>query len=560
MENSVFTQLSLVLAIAAGVSLVVRLLKQPLIMGYILSGIIVGPSLLNVITNQEAFDSFSQLGVTLLLFIVGLGLNIAVIRSTGRPVAVTFLTVTALVGGVSYFASLILGYTGVEAMLLAVALLFSSTIIVVKALNDKREQSRLYGQIAIGILLVEDVAATIALLFIASAQGGGITLDTLATLTARGILLAAVLGFLGAYVMPRLTHFFAASQEFLFMFALAWGFGVASIFSVAGFSIEVGALFAGVALASLPYASEISARLRPLRDFFVALFFIGLGAHMDLANISSGIIPAIALSIVVLVTKPLIITATLGLLGYTRQVGYKTAIHLSQISEFSIILIVLAQSVGMVSQELISVVTLTAMITITVSTYLMKYDERLYRKFEGSLRIFEREHPKKDPKKDEGYPLILFGYHKGGHEFVNAFREMKRRYVVVDYDPAVIETLEHQHIHHIYGDATDIELLEEIGVNKAKLVVSTITDYVTNKILVQHVMRRNAKAIFICHANDYDDAAKLYEHGATYVMLPHFIGSEQVSSFIKRKGSNKEAFEAYRKRHIITLGKAALAE
>jgi Trk K+ transport system NAD-binding subunit len=203
--------------------------------------------------------------------------------------------------------------------------------------------------------------------------------------------------------------------------------------------------------------------------------------------------------------------------------------------------------------------TLTALITIGVSTYLTHYDDKIFRSIAKSLKFIERPNPKMDTKHEgAAYKLILFGYHKGGHEFINAFREMHKRYVVVDYNPEVIEIMEQQHINHIFGDATDYELLEEIGVHKAELVVSTITELETNLLLVRHVNQWNPDGVFICHANSYDHAAQLYEHGAAYVMLPHFIGSEQVSSFIRKNGSNKAAFDRYRKRHILTLGKVAV--
>lgn len=558
MEQTVFMQLSLVLAIAAAVSFVMRLFRQPQVMGYIITGIIVGPSFLHLISNKEAFLSFSQIGIALLLFIVGLGLNFAIVRNTGKPVMVTFLAVALGLGPLGYGAARLLGFGNFEAGVIALALLFSSTIIVVKSLSDKKEQSRLYAQIAIGVLLVEDVVATIALLFVTAGSESGGPASNLGTFMLKGLGLAAGLTFLGVYIMPRVTRFFAASQEFLFMFALAWALGIASLFAMAGFSLEVGALFAGVTLASLPYAAEISARLKPLRDFFVALFFIHLGEGMDLGNITASIGPAIFLAAIVIAAKPLLIVAALGSLSYTRQVGFKTAVHLSQISEFSIILTTVALAAGTVSRGVVDTMTLTAMITIAVSTYLMKYDDRLYPRVEKYLRIFESDRTKAERRKHEQYDLILFGYHKGGHEFVDAFRETRKKYVVVDYDPDVIETMAHQHIHHIYGDATDIELLDELNIRKAAMVVSTVTDYVTNRILVQHVTGHGSQAAFICHADNYDDAIKLYRHGATYVMLPHFIGSERVGNFIKRNGHSREAFEIYRKKHIADIGKAII--
>ncbi len=559
MEFTLFIQLSLVLALAAGISVVMRLFRQPLIMGYIVTGVLAGPSLFNLIHNEAAFESFSQIGIALLLFIVGLGLNISTITSLGKPVLVVAMSNAILLGPVSYFTSLfLLGMKPEEALIVAIGLLFSSTIVVIKILSDKKATNRLFGRIAIGVTLVEDVMATIALLLVTAMSGGASARD-FEFLVMKGIGLALGLIIAGAFIMPKLAKFFAASQEFLFIFALMWAFGIASLFELAGFSIEVGALFAGVTLASLPYAQEISNRLKPLRDFFLVLFFVSLGERLGLNSISNALVPALILSAIVVVIKTGVIASSLGRIGYTIQTGYKVGIHLSQISEFSVILAVFAQSSGLIGERVTNIMTLTALITIGVSTYLMHYDDKLFRVVEKYVKFLERPNPQLETKtKALSYKLILFGYHKGGHEFIKTFRDMHKRYIVVDYNPEVIEIMERQHINHVFGDATDYELLEEIGIHTAEMVVSTITDLDTNLLLVRHVNQWNSEGIFICHASSYDDAAKLYEHGAAYVMLPHFIGSEQMSAFIRRNGSDRDAFEKYRKRHILTLGKVAI--
>jgi len=560
MDHAIFTELSLALVIAAAVSLIMRLFKQPLIIGYILSGIIVGPSFLGIINSHEAFESFSQLGIALLLFVVGLGLNVAVVKNTGKPVLVGFLTVTIGLGAAGLVASHLLGFSTAEAVITAAALCFSSTIIVIKTLTDKKEQGRLYAQISIGILLVEDVLATVALIGVVAATGDGTTGGDFLWLAIKGVLFALLLGFVGAYIMPRLSRLFAASQEFLFVFSLAWAFGVASLAYKLGFSAEVGALFAGVALASLPYAIEMANRLKPLRDFFLVLFFISLGERLQLSNFASAIGPALVISFIIMIVKPALIMGSLGVLGYTKQTGFKSAIHLTQLSEFSIILAVLAVNSGLIPGRLIDIMTLTAITTIAISTYLMKYDDALFRLLSPVLSVFERRNATIDGDKKAGheYEMVLFGYHKGGHEFVKTFRDMKGRYVVVDYDPSVIDTLERQHIHHIYGDATDAELLEEIDLHHAKMVVSTIGDYEANKIILSEVLKQNPHAVYICHSNTFDQAALLYKHGASYVILPHYIGSQHMTQFIRDNGSNKKAFERYRRQHVVTLGNAAL--
>jgi Kef-type K+ transport system membrane component KefB len=553
MTDTIFLQLSLVLVFAAGVSIVMRMLRQPLIIGYILSGILAGPTFLNLIHDHHAFESFSEIGIALLLFIVGLGLNVAVIRSTGRPVLMVFLTNLIVMTLLGVGAAQIYGFSFVEGLIVGMGLLFSSTIVIIKSLSDKKEQTRLYGQIAIGVILVEDIMATIVLLVVAAAGGSGTTANDFSRLALNGVLLTALLVIVGSVIMPRAAKFFAHSQELLFTFALAWAFGVASIFETAGFSIEVGALFAGVSLASLPYAQEISTRLKPLRDFFLVLFFISLGEQLDLQNIQSAILPALGLSVAAIILKPLTIQASLGILGYTKQTSFKTAIHLSQISEFSVILAVLAVDKKLIDGQLVDIMTLTAMITIGISAYLMKYDDELYRTFAKFLQVFERADAKAEKKATQSYKLVLFGYHKGGHEFVRTFREMRKRYVVVDYNPEVIETLERQHIAHIYGDATDFELLEEIGIHKAEMVVSVLPDSAANSMLASYLHKHNPDAVFICHADNYETAEKLYEHHATYVTLPHFIGSEHINAFIRKNGTNKHAFDRHRHQDKITL-------
>ncbi|MDB5184662.1 MAG: rane protein of unknown function [Candidatus Saccharibacteria bacterium] len=540
------------MAIAAGVSLVVRLLRQPLIIGYIISGFLVGPTFLNVISDHSAFESFSQIGIALLLFIIGLGLNVATIKNTGKPVILTLIGVIAVLGSLAFGTSKLFGFTQDESTIMATAMLFSSTIIVVKALSDKKEQSRLYGQIAVGLLLAEDIVATLALLFVSSkAQGSHADFLALAT---KGISIGAAMALLGGFVMPRLTKLFASSQELLYVFALAWVFGIASLFSLAGFSIEIGALFAGVAIAHLPYAQAISLRLKLLRDFFIVLFFIQLGEQLSINNISNALVPAVVFAALFMVTKPLVIMSVLGVLGYTKQTSFKTALHMMQNSEFSIILVVLAKNSGKLSHDLVTIITLTALITIATSSYLMKYDDELYRWLKKPLGFFERSNTKRELRALSHYPLILLGYHQGGYGFVQTFRDLKKRYIVIDYDPDVIEILEHQHVNHLYGDVTDTELLEEIGIHKSELIISTIGSQRTNKMLATYLAERNPDTIFVCHGDTLDDAEVLYEAGAAYVILPQFIGHEHLNNFVRRNGADKKAFAAYRKKHLDDLG------
>ncbi len=552
--HDIFSELSLVIAITAAVSVLMRLLRQPVILGYILAGLLVGPSFLNLIHSVEIFETFSSIGIALLLFIIGLGMDVGDLKKLGKVIPVVTTASLVTVGLLGYTASTLMGFTTTEALIVGLSLFFSSTIIIVKLLSDKKEQNRLHGQIAIGVILLEDLVATLALLFIVAGQNGGLQPAEIGLLLAKGTGLMLLLVLCSTKILPYVSKHIASSQELLFLSAITWGFGVATLFREAGFSIEVGALFSGVALASSPYAHEISSRLRPLRDFFIVLFFITLGESMNVTNLSEGIVPALVLSVIVMVAKPITITAALGVLGYAKRVSFKAGINLSQISEFSIVLVVLAVNSGLVSERLSAIISLVAIITIAFSTYLMMYDDALFKIFDKiKLHFFEKEGTYKDRRAHGTHQLLLFGYHHGGHEFIKAFTDIGKKYLVVDYDPSVIESLESQKIPYLYGDATDVELLDELGISKVKLVICTFSDFKVTLQVVKYISEENPDAVIICHADNKGEAVQLYEQGSTYVMIPQYIGSEKISSFIRKNGLDKKEFEQFREKHLNQL-------
>lgn len=553
--HDVFTELSLIIAIGAAVSLGMRLLKQPLIIGHILTGIVVGPLVLGIVGSAETIEVFSKIGIALLLFIIGLGLNPKVIKEVGKVAAIAGGLQIFFTAAFGWVAATVLGFSKTESVILAIALSFSSTIIILKLLSDKKEQTRLYGKVTIGILLVQDVVATLVLLFVTAQSGKtGFSPGEMLFLAGKGVALAVPLFYIGNKILPKMHNLIAGSQEFLFLFALGWGFGVAALFQAAGFTIEIGALLAGVCLASLPYTQEISSRLRPLRDFFVVVFFINLGAQLSFGN-ALVVMPAVAVSVIIVVLiKPLIVMMSMGLLGYTKRTSFKAAVTLAQISEFSLVLGTIALTSGKVSKDFMSILTLTALITIAISTYLIMYSDRLYATIEKHLSLFERAKTQYEQKESRHhYELVLFGYQRGGHEFVKVFKSLKKRFVVVDYDPDMIDKLEHEQIDYIYGDATDVELLEEVGLDKSKMIVSTITDHETNKFLVSLIGKVNSHAVIITHADTVDQAGELYELGASYVMMPHYIGSEKIGAFIKKSGFKKSEFRKFRDKHLAYL-------
>jgi Kef-type K+ transport system membrane component KefB/voltage-gated potassium channel Kch len=554
--DNIFSGLSIIIAIAAAISLFMRFIGQPLLIGHIITGIIVGPVALNIIHNPTSLSIFGDIGIALLLFIIGLGMNPTVIKEVGKASVITALSELALVSVIGWLLLQALGLSSREAVFIGFGLGVNSTIVALKLLGDKKELGRLYGKITIGTSLVEDVVAAIALLLVASAKDGHwLSPGPLVSLTFKAILVGTAMYIISKEILPRLQKQIAGDQELLFLTAIAIGLGSAALFAKIGLSMEVGALAAGVLLASRPYAQEVAARLRPLRDFFVIVFFIALGTELTFNNFDSIFWPFIVGTLIAVLVKPLIIMTSLGSLGYTKRTSFMTATTLSQVSEFSIIFVILGFQKNLISHEIVSLLTFIALASIAISTYLVTFSEKIFAMVEEHLDMFERKKAEGEVLPSERNDLVLFGYQRGGHEFVNLFKKMKKRYVVIDYDPEVIDIIEQRKINYLYGDATDVELLEEAGVQTAKLIVSTIPDFQVNIFLLKFLKASNRAAIVIMHTDDPYEAAKLYEAGASYVILPHYIGSEKVSEFIAKSGMAKAAFRKQRLRHLDYLEK-----
>ncbi|MCA9343820.1 MAG: cation:proton antiporter [Candidatus Nomurabacteria bacterium] len=553
MQGNIFVEVSVLLGLCAGISMIIRYLRQPLIIGYIITGLIVGPSLLGLVKSPESIETLGSFGVTLLLFIVGLGLNPKVIKEVGKVSLITGFCQVFFTSLMGFWIAGLLGFDKTSSVYIGASLAFSSTIIILKLLTDKKEQTKLFGKIAIGFLLVQDVVATIALVIASASSQGDITFQTILPLIVKGFALFALVFLVSNFILKHLTHFLSRSRELLFLFTLAWGFGIASMFYKFGFSVEVGALLAGVSLATMPYAQDVGSRLRPLRDFFLIVFFIALGTRLNLNDVKAVLGQAIILSLIVMICNPLIVMTVMGILGYTKKTSFKAGIALTQVSEFSLILVLLGESNKQISQEVVSLIMVTAILTMAISSYMIIYSDKLYSLLEPRLRLFERK--KTRPTKDHktSVDAVIFGFKKGGHEYINVFRQLNKKFLLVDHDPDVIDDAEKHGIPYIYGDATDLQLLEEINLEDVKFVVAVITDHTTNVFLLQHLHQHNPKCIVICHADSVAEAIELYGLGASFVILPHYIGNEKVSGFIKHNGFKKSEFNKYRTKHLNYL-------
>lgn len=563
---NLFVEISLIVVVATIVSLVMKLLRQPLVVGYMVAGVLVGPYAFNILQAYGEIELFSKIGVAILLFLVGLTLNPSVMREVGKTsiiIGVGQVIFTSIAG---FFIARALGFASLSAFYIATALTFSSTIIVLKLLSDKGDVQKLYGKISVGLLLVQDIIAIILLIALTVLGTSGNSFFSIMSsnlfsvalvLLGKGVLVVSLLYLVSRYILPTASRFVSDYQEVLFIFSLAWGLGISSLFFILGFSIEIGALIAGVTLASSPFAYEIASRMKPLRDFFIMLFFVLLGSQMVLSQTSSLILPAIILSFFVLIGNPLIVFVLMNLLGYRRRTAFLTGLTVAQISEFSLILVTLGFSLGHLEPKIVSLITMVGIITIAGSTYLILYADQIYSRLRYILKLlsFRKTPLIKTAVEDEQTEIIILGYDRVGYDIVKAVQNTGHKYLVVDFNPKSIAALQAGNIPYCYGDIEDIELLQEISLDKANLVVSTIPELKANLLLTNYYRQRNAAGVLVVISHYTDDTMALYKAGASYVVMPHHLGAKHAASLIADYQLDPESFKKEKKNHMESLAR-----
>ncbi|PIZ95359.1 MAG: hypothetical protein COX81_00970 [Candidatus Magasanikbacteria bacterium CG_4_10_14_0_2_um_filter_37_12] len=534
MEN-IFLQISIVLGVTVSIAFVMRMLRQPLIVGYIVAGLIAGPLFLDVIHGgDDLFEAFAQFGIVLLLFVVGLSLNFQYIRRVGKAVLICGLTqffITVLVGlGLMH----LMNFSFISSLFVAIAISFSSTIVVIKLLSEKEDLESMYGKFVIGLLIVQDLIAIIVMIFLNTAYiGSSVWYETLVIIFGKGLLLSWVVFLLAKFVLPLLVEKVAKSSEFLFVFTIAWCFGVASLVYWSGFSIEIGAIIAGVSLGASQYQQLISSRIRPLRDFFIVLFFIVLGSELQLADITIALKPALILSIFILVVDPFILYFVMRKLRYTRRNSFLAGITAAQISEFGFILTFKGQEVGLLYGSELAILAITALVTITISSYLIEYNEQIYQSISPFIKKFGKKEKEDKEEKKKIYDVWVFGYHRIGWKICEALKEKGVSFAVVDFNPDIIDRLKHRGINCYFGDAADVEFLEGLSLEKSKMVISTIPEPDDQLTLVKHIRKMTKKTLIIANLYHNTFLDDLYEAGTDYVMMPHLLGGRWISDILK---------------------------
>jgi len=542
--ENIFLDLTVIICLAAVLSLLFRLLKQPEILAYILTGIIIGSFHLFQNSSQDMLQTMSQVGVTLLLFMVGLEIRVSELFSIGKSLVIASVGQIILTFLAGFTISLMFGMGLMPSFYIATALTFSSTIIVVKILSDKREMHSLYAKFSLGILLAQDIVAIGLLMFLsgfnAHASSTQALINFLLIFLKGGILVGIVI-FLSKKVFPRVIESITKSPETLFLVSLAWVFGLAAVVSspYVGFSIEIGGFLAGLALANSMANYQIIAKAKILRDFFIVIFFVLLGIQMSFNEIAAIILPAIIFSLFVIIVKPFLTIVVMTAMGYRKRTAFLTGISLSQISEFSLILVFIGSKIGVLNKSVVSMVTLVGLVSFFVSSYALINSKKLYRILGPKLNFLEKESGKKDEMQQVEDSLesltghvVVVGGDQMGESIMEALQEIGMEVVVVDFDPRVVERLKDKNVHRLFGDIADLDIQERAKIDEAKVVISTVPDIEDNLLLLKELKHENRKAKIVVMALDFRDAKTLYKEGADYVILPHLAGGRQIAKII----------------------------
>lgn len=558
MSENLFYQLAALLILAGLCGFCALKLHQPLLAAFIFVGIIAGPDVLAIVdTADTAIKALAELGIALLLFMVGLKLDLKLIHRLGPAALMTGalqIMLTAVFGG---FIALLFNYDVISAIVIGIALSFSSTIIVVKLLSDKRAIDSLYGKMALGILIVQDIAVILAMTIVSSiaVTGGQFPgIAELGILGAKITLLLVFTGFFIRFIAGPLTRNLARAPELMMVFTLGFAAIMAAISHHLGLSKELGGLLAGVALASTPYHHVIVAKLSPLRDFLLLFFFVGLGAHIEFSHLGGQIGPALAFSVFALFGKPAIIFGVMVAQGYRRRTGFMSGISLAQISEFSLIFITMAVGSGLIGQQAIGVMTLVALITIAISTYAITYNNALFGFIETYLSFrFDDDKKQEEQGNDDtpanaDYDIIIFGLGRYGTAMAKEFQAQGKKILGIDFDPQAIAHAKQYDIPAIYGDAADPDFAAQLPLDKVHTIVFAFHHYITGPLITD--LRRTLAKILreqgfrghiavTSHHPEHD--IDLSRHGVDIVLNPFQDAALHGANYILTSLENETA-------------------
>lgn len=529
-------EIGLAIIFAAVLAHVARLVRQPLLLGYIAGGILLGPNIgFGFIESEESIQIISEMGLVMLLFIIGLEIRLPELAGLGPKLFILGVIQFGGCIGIGLAAFHFMGLAGggsFDLLYLAIAGSLSSTLIVVKLLYDKLEIETAAGKLTIGILILQDLWA---ILFM-GLQPSLSNPEAMVILKSLGgaVLLVVVAALLSRFVLKHIFHMASRNPELVLVTATAWCFSVCALAHTAGLSIEMGSLIAGVTIAAYPYANDVITKLAGIRDFFVTLFFVALGMKVPVPELGT-VGMALAFIGVVFVSRLITIAPVAFLSGLGLRNGLVTAINLSQVSEFSLVIFALGMGFAHISDDAQAFVLTAMLLASLISTYAIRYNDSIARgigKALGAIGIREKKSTAGAEEEGHGHgagkDIVVLGYYRIGRAFLERLESycptLIDRVTVVDFNPAFRKELENRGFHWEYGDLANPDSLTHIGIQDARLILVTVSDVflkgTTTRRLLSRLREINPGANYVLVADEPDDFQNLKEMGAAHVLIP----------------------------------------
>jgi Kef-type K+ transport system membrane component KefB len=531
---------ALIIATAAILGAVARKTKQPTVIAYIVTGLFLGPFFLDIIVETEATQLLGHLGLSFLLFLIGLEIKLEEIRKLLNEVTAIALGQMAVSAVLGYLTGQVFGFSVVESLFVGAAFTFSSTAVVVKLLSAKDEISTLPGKIGVGVLLVQDVAVVLLLALLSTnASSASQVLVSVAEIAVMICVIAGVSYLSSEKLLPKVFRKVSENRQAFFIHGVTWAFLFISLSEYLGVSTEIGAFFAGLSLAQLPYSQELIEEIRPLTDFFMAVFFINIGLGLTGNALSAYMFEAFIAAGILMLGKFGALFGIIDRLKFTPETSLKSALNLSQMSEFSLILGALGVSQGMISAEIFGFISLTMIITVGFSSYFIVFNERIYRRLEHLLAKIDSD-AKEDVEVEalEDHALIV-GYDFVGRRSAEILEDTFDQVMVVDRNPSNVNELSRSDYEYIYGDFSHGEIRNASQIQRADFVLSLIPDASVNRKIVEEA---GPEATVFVKANSLEGAAELYDLGAHYVIQKNELAGEKMGEYVKLFLEDRELF------------------
>lgn len=571
-QHSLLSNIGVVFIIATAFAFIAKFLKQPLILAYLVAGVVIGPEIgFAWVHDEETIELISEIGLILLLFIIGLEIDLKKLLSAGRTVLITGIGQFLLCVGLGIGLALLMGFTpaggNFEWLYLGVTLALSSTLVVVKLLYDKSELTTLPGRITLGVLVCQDIWAIVFLALQPNLHDPHF--GTLLESFGKGAGLVIMTLGLGWYVLPRFFSFAAKVPELMLIAALAWCFLVSGAADWLGLSREVGALVAGVSMSTFPYNLDVIAKVINIRDFFVTLFFVALGMKIPQPTVTM-ITAAIGMSLFVLASRLLSVFPVLYCLGNGLRASLIASINLAQMSEFSLVIASLGLALKHISSELVATLTFVFAITSVLSTYLIAYNHELQRRLAplllklGFTSGAETDDVTEAAEAENS--IVFLGCFREAssilHELEARAQETENdgilaQILVIDFNPHVLQELKQRGIKCLYGDLAHMDTLHHARIHSARIVACTISDDIlrgtTNLRLLQQARRLCPHARVITAADGISSAIALYEQNADFVYIARLHSARYMAELITRTVRDSDGFKVTREEEIRLL-------